>query len=127
MPRLLMMACFVALAGCNGESPTSPAAVPVAPKEVDPFPRSDVTLEEVDCAGFLAAVAKHPGKVVLVDVWGDFCLPCKQRFPHIVEMQKKYGKDGLVVVSLALDSVSMQELPTTVRGPVLEFLKRMDA
>jgi len=58
-------------------------------------------------------VAKYPelgktirsftGKVVLVDFWSTTCPPCRKGFPHLVEMHHKYGKDGLVAVSVSLD------------------------
>ena len=43
------------------------------------------------------------GRVVVVDLWADFCPPCKREFPHLVELKEKYGKEGLVAVSVALD------------------------
>jgi thiol-disulfide isomerase/thioredoxin len=47
-----------------------------------------------------------PGKDVkytLVDVWATTCGPCKENFPHLVEMHHKYSPKGLAVVSLTLD------------------------
>jgi thiol-disulfide isomerase/thioredoxin len=48
------------------------------------------------------AVKAHRGKVVVVDAWGTFCAPCKEEFPHLVEMHKKYGADGLVCISVCI-------------------------
>jgi thiol-disulfide isomerase/thioredoxin len=31
------------------------------------------------------------GKVVLLNFWGTWCPPCRQEFPHIVELYEKYG------------------------------------
>ena len=45
--------------------------------------------------------------------------------PHLVEMQKKYGKDGLVVVSLSTDEIEGN--PEQVRQNVLRTLKKMNA
>ncbi|MFH5805115.1 thioredoxin domain-containing protein [Alienimonas sp. DA493] len=41
---------------------------------------------------------------VLVDVWADWCVPCREAFPHTVELARKYKDDGLTVVSLAFNS-----------------------
>jgi thiol-disulfide isomerase/thioredoxin len=43
------------------------------------------------------------GKVVLVDVWGTFCAPCKEKFPKVVGLHEKYGRQGLVVISVSVD------------------------
>ncbi len=45
------------------------------------------------------------GKVVYVDFWASWCVPCRQSFPWMAEMQRRYGKDGLVIVAVDLDAV----------------------
>src|SRR5262249_1606730 len=42
-------------------------------------------------------------KYTLVDAWATTCGPCKENFPHLVEMHHKYGSKGLAVMSLSLD------------------------
>jgi thiol-disulfide isomerase/thioredoxin len=63
------------------------------------------------------------GKVVLVDFWAEYCTSCKKEFPHLVEMHRKYAKDGLVAVSVTLDDPS--DLP--VRARAVAFLKSQGA
>lgn len=48
-------------------------------------------------------VAGKGVKYTLVDVWATTCGPCKENFPHLVEMHQKYGSKGLSVISLTLD------------------------
>jgi thiol-disulfide isomerase/thioredoxin len=40
------------------------------------------------------------GKVYLIDIWATWCGPCIGGFPHLSELQDKYGKDGLVIIGL---------------------------
>jgi len=42
------------------------------------------------------------GKVVVVDFWASWCLPCAESFPALDELQKKYG-DRLVIVAVNVD------------------------
>ena len=42
------------------------------------------------------------GKVVLVDFWASWCLPCAKSFPVLDELQKKYG-DRLVILAVNVD------------------------
>ena len=42
------------------------------------------------------------GKVVLLDFWASWCGPCRQSFPWMSELQRRYGSD-LVVVAVNLD------------------------
>ncbi len=38
------------------------------------------------------------GKVVFFEYWGLQCPPCRAAMPHLVELQKKYGNKGLIVI-----------------------------
>jgi thiol-disulfide isomerase/thioredoxin len=45
----------------------------------------------------------YRGKVVLLDFWASWCGPCRQSFPWMNEIQKKYEDQGLVVIAVNLD------------------------
>lgn len=84
----------------------------------------DVTLRVVKYDGLKDEVLKNRGKVVLVDFWADFCLPCKVAFPHTVELHRKFESKGLAVISVALDS--LEDNPK-VKDRALSFLKKQKA
>jgi thiol-disulfide isomerase/thioredoxin len=48
-------------------------------------------------------LSDYRGKAVLLNFWATWCGPCKVEMPWFVELQKKYGNDGLVILGIAMD------------------------
>ncbi|WP_371188203.1 redoxin family protein [Thalassotalea maritima] len=52
---------------------------------------------------FKQLMQENKGKVVYIDFWASWCIPCKQSFPWMNKMQQKYAERGLKVVTINLD------------------------
>jgi thiol-disulfide isomerase/thioredoxin len=44
------------------------------------------------------------GKVVVLDFWASWCVPCRRSFPWMNSMVEKYEDDGLVIIGVNMDS-----------------------
>ena len=53
------------------------------------------------------------GKVVLVNILGLWCGPCRVQIPSLIDLQKKYGDRGFVVIGLDIGDGS--GVPESVR------------
>jgi thiol-disulfide isomerase/thioredoxin len=82
-----------------------------------------VRLDAVRYADLTAEVKALQGKVVLVDVWGSFCAPCREKFPHVVALHTKYAARGLAVVSVSVDPPDDAD----ARAAARDFLVRQKA
>ncbi len=68
---------------------------------------TEVKLERLSWKQFQERLAANKAiKYTIVDAWSTTCGPCKENFPHVVEMHRKYAKKGLAVISLSLDDAS---------------------
>lgn len=50
--------------------------------------------------GRRARPADYQGRVLVIDFWASWCEPCRLETPHLVEMQRRYGPQGLQIVGL---------------------------
>ena len=43
------------------------------------------------------------GKVIWVDFWASWCVPCRRSFPWMNTMHRKYAAEGLEIIAVNLD------------------------
>ena len=77
-----------------------------------------------------ARLADWRGKVVLLNLWATWCLPCRKEMPSLDRLQKELGSDKFEVVAVSVDRKGLEASrkfldETQVRG--LGPLRRCDA
>jgi cytochrome c biogenesis protein CcmG, thiol:disulfide interchange protein DsbE len=61
-------------------------------------------------------LSAYRGKVILLDFWATWCEPCEKEIPDFVNLQDKYGQEGLQIIAISMDDSS---------DPVLDFSRRL--
>jgi len=56
-----------------------------------------------DLTGHRVELSTYRGKVVLLDFWATWCDPCRDEIPHFIELQDKYGGEGLQIIRVSMD------------------------
>lgn len=54
-------------------------------------------------------LSDYRGRVVLLNVWATWCVPCLKEMPDLDTLQRKFTKDGLVIINLSDESIEVIE------------------
>lgn len=77
----------------------------------------DFTLTDLN--GKEVSLSNLRGKVVLLEFWATWCLPCRESIPAMNEIYKRYSDKGLVVLGISVDKG--QNILEDVRAFAREF------
>jgi thiol-disulfide isomerase/thioredoxin len=61
-------------------------------------------------------LSDYKGKIVILDFWATWCGPCRKGIPDLIELQKEYEKD-IVVIGISLDAKTKEA--------VVPFMKKI--
>jgi cytochrome c biogenesis protein CcmG, thiol:disulfide interchange protein DsbE len=76
-----------------------PAQLFAMPGKGQPAPNFKV----VTTSGQAVTLDNYRGYVLVLDFFATWCIPCRSSVPHIVEVNRKYGKQGLQVLGMSAD------------------------
>ena len=87
---LALIAAIVSLAPIN---------LHAAPRTGQPAPNFKV----ITTSGQPVSLENYRGYVLVIDFFATWCQPCRESIPHLIEMNRKYGKQGLQVLGMSAD------------------------
>lgn len=73
------------------------------------FESFDFKFSLPDLEGKAISLTDMAGKVVVADIWGTWCPPCREEIPHFVALQEKYREQGLSIVGINYERGDPQE------------------
>lgn len=71
-------------------------------------PREMLSPPFVDGSGRDLTLADFRGRVVLLNIWATWCVPCREEMPTLDALQEKLGGDDFHVLPLSIDRAGMK-------------------
>lgn len=100
-------------------TPAAATPSPAAGTEPQPIPLEVKSWDETQ-----QLIAAQKGKVVVLDLWSTWCVPCVREFPKLVELHRARSPD-VVCIAFNMDySGAASETPESFREPVNQFLTK---
>jgi len=95
---------------------TAPLADLLIVPEVSRHSAPDFVSENL--RGGNTGLADYKGKIVLLNFWATWCMPCRAEMPSMEILWQKYKEQGLVIAAVSVDEGS--------RGRIETFSKLLD-
>lgn len=76
-----------------------PAAALAIPQKGEPAP----PFKAVTTSGQQVTLNNYKGRVLVLDFFASWCPPCRASIPHLVNLNRKYGKQGLQILGMSVD------------------------
>ena len=71
-------------------------------------PASQVSFQTVD--GGTASLEDYRGRVVVLNFWGTWCVPCRRELPELVELDRAFDGRRVEIVGIAVDSGDAEDV-----------------
>ena len=62
-----------------------------------------------DTKGREQSLGQWKGKLLVVNFWATWCVPCREEMPEFVKAQQEFGQRGLQFVGIAIDDAAKVE------------------
>ena len=100
---LMLLSCVVTFA-CNSTDNSNTPVISVPPPTTYPMPplsgNSLLTMGWEQTDGKRVVFSDYKGKVLVLDLYATWCVPCRESIPHLIGLQKRFESSGLQVVGL---------------------------
>lgn len=78
------------------------------------------TIETIDSTTLQEMISQRNGALLFVNVWATWCVPCKEEFPDLIRLVKKYKSQNVEFVGISAD------YPDEIETRVKPFLRAFD-
>ena len=67
-------------------------------------------VEFFDSEGLKYNISDFSGKIILINFWATWCLPCRAEMPSLDNLQRKIGDDTFQVIIVAIERTSYSKI-----------------
>ena len=88
----------------------------LAEREAAKVPGQQIDLTLTDLSGVEQSLASLKGRIVILNFWATYCIPCRKEMPDLAAIQNEFGALGVQVIGVTTDDLED-------RNKVVQFVK----
>ncbi len=100
---------------------TNVAGAPASEAAAPPTESASVPAANGAALPQFASPSQYAGKVLVVDFWATYCVPCIQEIPGFNKLQKDLRDKGVVVVGVAMDEEGAERVAPFLKKHPMQY------
>lgn len=77
----------------------------------------EIIVKKIDEHSLDSLIKKRDGKILLVNIWATWCIPCREEFPDLVKLNNAY-KNKMDIAAISVD------YEDEIESKIIPFLKK---
>lgn len=82
---------------------------------------SSLLVQKIDETGFNDLVKQRDGKILFINIWATWCVPCIEEFPYLIQLADEYRNADVDFVGISAD------FDDEIERKIAPFLKKQKA
>jgi thiol-disulfide isomerase/thioredoxin len=80
--------------------------------------RDQIEVNEINLSELNQIIKNRAGKILIINIWATWCIPCKDEFPDLIKLSDKY-REKIDLIGISID------FPDEIDSKVKPFLQKM--
>jgi thiol-disulfide isomerase/thioredoxin len=72
--------------------------------------KEPVSLQDIDAAGLADIVKNKTDKLLMINLWATWCVPCVQEFPDLVTINRMYRDRSFKMITISSDEMKNKDM-----------------
>jgi len=86
--------------------------------QADQLIRKNIEVSEIGLDQLNDIIKNREGKVLLINIWATWCVPCKEEFPDLIKFSESYG-EKVELIGISID------YSDEVKSKIIPFLREL--
>jgi thiol-disulfide isomerase/thioredoxin len=112
---IIIVLALLILSGCGEQKEQSGSGY--STHEVQKSGEIQYDVKSIDESGLKQLIAQRNGKILFLNVWATWCVPCREEFPDLVRLAEHYKNADVEFVGLSVD------YPDEIESKIIPFLE----
>lgn len=70
---------------------------------INTISKRQTKVEIINSSQISKLIRERHGKVLLLNIWASWCVPCREEFPELIKLQKQIGNQNVEIAAISID------------------------